>query len=154
MKNLLGFIALSLIVMLFACNQSPEPKGGTSRNAAAEPKNRVDSIFEEVMAFHDEAMPKMGKLKSYEDLARLRIDSLSKLGDAGSKALKAQYEQLVSDLQQAQKGMNDWMDGFTPDKYADKDSMFQYYLGEKVKAEAMRNKIFAALDSAKGKFGK
>lgn len=153
MKNLLGFIAMLSIVLLYACNQSPEQKGGTSQNAAAESESPADSVLKEVFVFHDEAMPKIGKLKSYEDLAKLRFDSLAKLSDAGSKALKAEYEKLVADLQRAQKGMDDWMGEFKANKYADKDSLLQYYISEKAKAQAMRNDIFSVLDSAKAKFG-
>jgi len=32
--------------------------------------------------------------------------------------------------------------------------LLQYYQGQKVTAEAMRNDIFSVLDSAKAKFGK
>lgn len=154
MKKIKGIFSLFAIVLFFACGQSPEPKAGASQNAAAEPKNRIDSVFEEVMAFHDEAMPKMGKLKGYEDLARLRIDSLAKRQDEASKTLKAAYEKLVADLQKAQQGMNNWMDGFEPDKYANKDSLFRYYQAQKEAARMMRNDIFKVLDSAKARFGK
>ncbi len=156
MKNLLSIVALFTSSLFISCGESEHSHehGGKSMNAAAEPMTPADSVLKEVFVFHDEAMPKMGKLKSYEDLSKLRIDSLSKLNDAGSRALKADYERLLTDLKQAQKGMDDWMGGFETDKYENKDSLIQYYLGEKVKAQAMRNAIFNALDSAIAKFGK
>jgi hypothetical protein len=156
MKKIVCMVALITNSLLISCGESNQSnnQGKQSQNAAAVAKSPVDSLFDAVLVFHDEAMPKMGKLKSYLDLTKLRIDSLSKLSDAGSKASKADYEKLFADLQRAQKGMNDWMDDFQPDKYADKDSLLQYYQGQKVTAEAMRNNIFSVIDSAKAKFEK
>jgi hypothetical protein len=155
MKKLFSIVALFTSTLLISCGESEHSHdhGGTSQNAAAEPESPTDSLLKEVFVFHDEAMPKMGKLKSYEDLSKLRVDSLAKLSDAGSKALKAEYEKLVTGLQRAQKGMDDWMGDFDATKYTDKDSLLQYYISEKAKAQAMRNDIFSVLDSAKAKFG-
>lgn len=154
----ISFVALAgFISLAIACgetNTAKNEEGGKSQNAAAtEIMSPVDSLFEQVVALHDEAMPKMGKLKGYEDLAKQRIDSLGKLSNTAAKALKAEYERLLLSLQRAQKGMNDWMDGFQPDKYENQDSLRDYYLGEKVKAQAMRNDIFAVMDSARAKLG-
>jgi hypothetical protein len=157
MKKIVCMVAIlfasSLLISCGDDNHSQE-QGGVSQNAAAEEKSPKDVVFDELQFFHNQAMAKMGKLKGYEDLAKLRIDSLSKLSDTGSKASKADYEKLLADLQRAQKGMNDWMDEFQPDKYADKDSLLQYYQDQKVTAEAMRNDIFSVIDSAKAKFEK
>jgi hypothetical protein len=155
MKKFLSIVALFTGSLFISCgeNEHAHDHGGESRNAAAEPASPTDSLLKEVFVYHDEAMPKMGKLKGYEDLAKLRIDSLSKLGDAGSKALKADYERLMASLRNAQQEMDDWMGGFKAEKFADKDSLYQYYLSEKDKAKAMRNSVFNALDSAKARFG-
>jgi hypothetical protein len=161
MKKIFSLFSGAVILMAVACGEAEQKENkehdhdheGMSQNAAAEAKSPTDSLFEEVVGFHDEAMPKMGKLKGYADLAKLKIDSLGKLSDAKSKTLKAELETLLAGLERAQKGMNDWMDGFQPDKYADADSLKTYYMGEKAKAQAMRNDIFAVLDSALAKFG-
>jgi hypothetical protein len=161
MKRIFSLFSAAVILMAVACGEAEQKENkehghdheGMSQNAAAEAKSPTDSLFEEVVGFHDEAMPKMGKLKGYADLAKLKIDSLGKLSDAKSKTLKAEFETLLAGLERAQKGMNDWMDGFQPDKYADADSLKTYYMGEKAKAQAMRDDIFAVLDSALAKFG-
>jgi hypothetical protein len=155
MQKLIGTIVIFSSFLFISCgeNTGSHEHGGQSQNAAAEPESPADSVLKEVFVFHDEAMPKMGKLKSYEDLAKLRLDSLAKLSDAGSKALKAEYEILVAGLQRAQKGMDDWMGDFKTNKYTDKDSLLEYYKFEKAKAQAMRNDIFSVLDSARAKFG-
>ena len=156
MKQITGLFSAMVVALAFACGESDHANhdhGGKSQNAAAEERSATDSLFDQVVAFHDEAMPKMGKLKGFEDLAKLKIDSLGKVGNAEAKALKAGYEKLLVALQRAQKGMNDWMDGFQPDKYENQDSLMAYYQSEKVKAKAMRDDIFAVMDSATAKFG-
>ena len=156
MKKIIGIFSASAIMLAMACGESEHANhdhGGKSQNAAAEAMSPTDSLFEQVVALHDEAMPKMGKLKGYEDLAKLKIDSLSKINNAAARALKSEYEKLVAALQRAQKGMNDWMDGFQPDKFENQDSLMAYYLEEKIKAQAMRDDIFAVMDTATAKLG-
>jgi hypothetical protein len=156
MKKIFSLLSGAMILMAAACGETEQKKHdheAMSQNAAAEAKSPTDSLFDEVVGLHDEAMPKMGKLKGYADLVKLKIDSLSKFSDAKNKAMKAEFEKLQAGLDRAQKGMNDWMDGFQPEKYADADSLKTYYLGEKAKAQAMRDDIFAVLDSAVAKFG-
>ncbi len=155
MNKIFGLFTGAIILTAVACGGSEEKHDheGMSQNAATEVKSENDSLYEAVAGFHDEAMPKMGKLMSYTDLAKLKIDSLSKLSDAKSKALKVEFQQLLAALEHAQKGMNDWMGNFKPDKYTDADSLKTYYTEEKAKAQAMRNDIFAVLDSAVAKFG-
>jgi hypothetical protein len=156
MKRIFSLFSGAVILLAVACGgaeQKDNGHEGMSQNAAAEAKSPTDSLFDEVVGLHDEAMPKMGKLKGYADLAKLKIDSLGKLSDSKSKALKAEFEKLLAGLDLAQKGMNDWMDGFQHDKYADADSLKTYYMGEKAKAQAMRDDIFAVLGSAAAKFG-
>jgi len=59
--------------------------------------------MEQVMALHDEVMPKMGKIGSLVSQLRKKIDS-----DQGGAAEKKAME----DLQDANKSMMDWMQGF------------------------------------------
>lgn len=59
--------------------------------------------MEEVMAIHDEVMPKMGKIGSLVAALRKKIDT-----DQGSAIDKKAME----DLQDAHKTMMDWMQGF------------------------------------------
>lgn len=59
--------------------------------------------MEEVMAIHDEVMPKMGKIGSLVAALRKKIDT-----DQGTAIDKKAME----DLQDAHKTMMDWMQGF------------------------------------------
>ena len=61
------------------------------------------SQMKEVMAIHDEVMPKMGKIGSLVAQLRKKIDS----DEGGANEKKA-----MEDLQDANKSMMDWMQGF------------------------------------------
>jgi hypothetical protein len=144
---------------MLACNGSSSENhenhaAGESQNAAATAKSPTDSLFDAVVALHDEAMPKMSKLMGYQKLAQTKIDSLGKLKDKASIQLKTEYTALLENLKSAEKGMNDWMDTFTPEpEFSTKDSLKIYYEAEKVKAQKMRDDIFSTLDSALAKLG-
>ena len=123
---------------------------GHSHNAAAGNKSEAEMLRDDMIAFHDEAMPKMGKLKGYINTAKLAIDSLSKKTDGTSKKLKVDYENLLKGLERAEKGMNDWMDNIDIEPNGiSQDSLIKYFGSEKAKAKAMRDDILNILDSAK-----
>jgi hypothetical protein len=123
---------------------------GHSHNKAAGNKSEAELLRDDMIAYHDEAMPKIGKIKGYINTAKLAIDSLSKKTDAASKKLKVDYEKLLAELEAAQKGMNDWMENIDIDpQNISQDSLIKYFQLEKAKAKAMRDNIFKALDNAK-----
>ena len=106
----------------------------------------LDSIRGLVMAAHDVAMPKMGKLKGYQDLLSVKIDSLKQA--KADAAVIAQFEGLKTMLADAEKGMNDWMDAFEYEPEMSADSARVYMLDQQAKAEKMSKAILASLDSA------
>jgi len=68
-----------------------------------EKKSETRSQMKEVMAIHDEVMPKMGTIGKLVSELKPKVDSTEK-GIAYDKAMK--------DLQAAHKSMMDWMKGF------------------------------------------
>jgi hypothetical protein len=66
-------------------------------------KNKVPSQMEEVMAIHDEVMPKMGTISKLIADLKPKVDSTA----VGKENLKA-----IRDLQGAHKSMMDWMKEF------------------------------------------
>ena len=148
MNQTLRCLPLCFAAMLFfACNSASHshPEG----TPQASPKSATDSLYEAVIALHDEAMPKMGKLMGYEKAAQQKIDSLAKLRIAEAQLLKGRYQALHDQLQKAQAGMNTWMDQFEPDpQNLSPDSLLKYWNNQKTLAQAMRNEIFRAMDSA------
>jgi ribosome-associated translation inhibitor RaiA len=118
-----------------------------------------DSLYKDVIALHDETMPKMGKIIGYKKAIQLKIDSLNAYlatkKDKGAAALKEEYQNLLVQLNTAEKGMNDWMDGFDPDpQLPTKKELVTYFEDQKLKAKKMKDDIFSALDSAAAKLPK
>jgi hypothetical protein len=145
MKHLLFL----LVPLFFACNGSHN-----NHNAATEkPKTLVDSLYNEVIGYHDETMPKMGKLIGYQKALQAKIDSLEKISQSkkntADKLLKSEYEQLQAKLKAAEKEMNDWMDSFEPDpKLPNQQKLELYWKDQQQKAKKMRDDILSSVDSA------
>jgi len=59
--------------------------------------------MQQVMAIHDEVMPKMGEIGKL-------VNTLKPMVDSTETGL--QYEKAMNDLQNANKSMMDWMQGF------------------------------------------
>ncbi len=68
-----------------------------------EKKSETTSQMKEVMAIHDEVMPKMGTIGKLVSELKPKVDS-TETGIENGKAMK--------DLQTAHKSMMDWMKGF------------------------------------------
>ena len=136
---------LFLFVFCFACKQTAK------QTVALE-----DSLYKAVIGFHDEVMPKMGKMQGYQKTVQSKIDSLSKVlvnkKDETGHELKNGYEKLLAQLKAAEQGMNNWMDSFEPDpKLPSKAEMEKYWQTEYAKTKKMRDNFKAALDSAQAK---
>jgi hypothetical protein len=71
--------------------------------ACKEKETKTLSQMKEVMAVHDEVMPKMGTIGKLVAELKPKVDS-TETGMAYDKAMK--------DLQEAHKSMMDWMKGF------------------------------------------
>jgi hypothetical protein len=141
--------ALCCLVVMGSCNQS----GHDSASQIGPDNTAADSLYKQVLALHDAAMPKMGTLIGYKKMAQQKVDSLvavlKKTPNAAVATLKAQYENLADQLATAEKSMNEWMDDFDPDpKYSTADSITQYFKVQKDLAQQMKNQVFAAIDSA------
>ena len=136
-------LLIPAILMILSCGESNHQNHEAQEVASVDP---ADSLRKEVMAAHDVAMPKIGKLQGYQKLLTQKIDSLTALG--GQQVLIAQFDSLRMELAAAEKGMNDWMDGFDYDPEMSADSVLIYFADQKVKAEKMRDDILTALQKA------
>lgn len=146
MKKLIPYTFLIAV----ACSSAPTPATETTQK----PQSLEDSLYHEVIGYHDEAMPKMGKLVGYQKALQQKIDSLNALTrgkkDETTLALKEKYQQLQSDLKKAEKGMNDWMDSFEPDpKLPSKQELEQYWKNQQQKAKKMRDDMLSSIDSTR-----
>ena len=89
MKNLLYTLVIAICLNFFSCKELK--------------KSEEPSKMEHVMSIHDEVMPKMGTIGKLVGQLKPMADSLG----AESAEFKA-----MKDLQEANKSMMDWMQGF------------------------------------------
>lgn len=142
-------IALSLVAGALAMGSCGSDAEKAKENADAQVASLGDSLYKQVMDLHDEAMPKMGKLKGLQTAAQAQIDSLTKLKKADLQPMIDKLTALKAQLAAAEKGMDDWMTQLDMEKVnAAIDEKARYFTDQKAKAQKMRDDIFAALDSA------
>lgn len=136
----------SVLVLLFACgNNSNDRKDGFSETA----KNAEDSLFQDVMDEHDEAMSRMGKIAGYRKQVAGKLDSLNKAGASSKASIVEKYEELGTELKQAEDRMNTWMHEFSIDSAQDDTQRrLQYLESEKSKVSKVKEEILAAVAKA------
>lgn len=117
--------------------------------AAATPKSPEDSLYTLAISLHDEAMPKIGKLKAFRLAADREADSLTgKAADSHRERIQ-ELRRLSLQLKSAEAGMFSWMEQFNPDySNPEQQERIRYFAAQHASAIKMRNDIFSALDSA------
>ena len=123
MKKLLWSTVVAMTLMV-SCNDKEE-----------------SSKMKEVMAVHDEVMPKMGKLGKLVGELKAKENDSTEMG--------ATYKKARVDLQEANEEMMDWMqnfgDRFTPDEILNGAELSEEKLAwldeEEKKMKALRDKI-------------
>lgn len=131
------FFLIASIFLIFSCKEEKKEEHKAS-----------NSQMKQVMAIHDEVMPKMSLLGKMVGEMTVKEDS---------SALGLQYKIARIDLQLAHKSMMDWMQGFG--NRFDSDEILngkelsdqkQIWLDEEeAKVKALRDQINSSLDEAK-----
>lgn len=142
---------LACLWMVAACGEAHDQH---HEQPAGKITTKADSLYNEVIGYHDEAMPKIGKLQGYQKTLQQKIDSLDKQlekqKNAASAAIKKRYEITLRQLQTAEKEMDQWMDSFQPEPaIPSKADLEKYWERQKSSAKKMRDDILQAVDSAK-----
>jgi len=138
---------LFAFIILASCagSSSEERKNGYSDL----PKNTEDSLFQEVMDLHDQAMAKSLKIPGYLKQFDTRIDSLKKVKSSAKESLSKEYGEISTDLKQAGDKMDTWMKEFSIDSAQDDAKRRIAYLeSEKSKVSAVRDEILSAISKA------
>ena len=137
MKKILLMIAMAMTAFVTSCKEENDSKQ-----------------MNQVMAVHDEVMPKMGQLgKLVGELKEKENDST----DIGKS-----YKEARMELQDANQTMMDWMQNFgkrfTPDEILNgaalSDQKKQWLNEEEEKAKAMRDKVNSSIANAENVLGK
>jgi len=131
MKRLVLLVSIALTAIIYSC---------------AEKKNNTQ--MKEVMAIHDEVMPKMSNLGSLVGELNSKENDSTELG--------LEYRQARKDLQAAHKSMMDWMQDFgnrfTPDEILNgkelSEQKKQWLDEEEEKVKALRKQINSSIAQA------
>lgn len=134
MRKILSTLACTLLIFCFSCKEVKKaPEGPTQ--------------MEQVMAIHDEVMPKMGKLGKLVGQLKSKADTT---------AVGQEYETAMRDLQSAHKSMMDWMrdfgDRFDSDEIMNGKELSeqkQIWLDEEeAKVKALKEQINGSIERA------
>lgn len=145
MKTILKLSALTLLALLYACGQKSHDhehghdhhahdSAGTSPNA---------KLYSEVMAIHDEVMPKM------DDIYTLKEGLKKKLADNPAADKKSEIESAIARLDAADESMRVWMREFDSEAIKDEEKKREYLENEMVKVKKLREDMLAAIEQAK-----
>lgn len=125
MKAIL-FIALGLFI--FSCNSTVEDKVDLTK------------LKEEVMAIHDEVMPKMGELRKTSKELKLA---------AAADSTKAEWVETANKISNANESMMVWMRNYDPDFKGTKAEVADYLRDQKVKIAQVRDEMNSSLIEGK-----
>lgn len=156
-KIILPFLAICLFS---ACNDSGKEDhskhGATGEKRDTAGKTPADALYDEVMAGHDEVMPKMGKVRGAQARAKVLLDSIAKLPAKAQDAaagLKKDLESLVNDLNYADFAMDKWMTEFNMDSAVnDVQQRIKYLESEKGKVTKVKESVLKGLARADSLF--
>ena len=133
MKKIIAILFLTGILM--SCTTSTST---TDENTKA----KSETLFDEVMAAHDEVMPKMGDLRKLEKSFEASLDSIT--DQAEVEVIQAN----IKIIQDANANMMAWMRAFKPEalQAMEEDAKIKYLEAEKVKIEKVKSDMLQALE--------
>ena len=138
-------IAVCCVALMTSCGQD---------------KAAVENAEKEVFAVHDEIMPQMSQLMEYKNglsIEITKLDSLLKIKSNDSlQKRKDEALAISSTLQEADKGMMDWMHDYRGDslKALGSEEAIKAMSAEKTKINTVRDKMREGMDKAKTFLGK
>ena len=134
MIRLTSFLILITTGFLVACKPSLEETNAELREA--------------VIAVHDEVMPLMGKLKSFEKQTQDKIEALEQSESRDEEKVE-ELKALSHDLNQAYEGMFDWMRQYDiEDGEKSPEEVEAYLIEQKEMVFKVNEDIKAALEKA------
>lgn len=110
-------------------------------------KQKEDRLRSEVMAIHDEVMPRTEEMYRLRKRLQAMADSLLKQ-DMTDTLLRHEIERLIFKLRKADDSMMSWMHNYNGGSgLYDHNEVMRYLENEKLKIEAVRQAILEAVDS-------
>ncbi len=131
MKKILSIIVLAFL-LIYSCGEKT--------------KEATDMLYDQVMAVHDEIMPKMGDIMKYKKQLRQKAELLSAEVDS---AQIAAINEAIAGLDNAHDGMMGWMREFDRDfSKGTQEEIMKYLNAQKEKIEKVGQVTNAAIQSA------
>lgn len=112
-----------------------------------EQQKQKDELMKQVMAAHDEVMPKMGDLRKTAKALQAQADSLSALTDQDYTPRVVELRQAAQKIEEANEGMMAWMRQFeVPDNEAPIAEVVTYLKDQKAKVDKVRDEMLRSLE--------
>ena len=106
-------------------------------------------LYDEVMAVHDEVMPKMQDIMNLKEQIRGKIERLSQ--QTGTEAEVEQLDQMINRLDEADEAMMNWMRNFKRDyEGMSEEEVINYLEEEKEKITEVRQEMLNTIEEAQG----
>lgn len=111
---------------------------------------KLEILQDEVMAIHDEVMPKMGEIMSLKEQLNTSLAAIDST-KANYGAIKVASDSLTNLLTEADNNMMDWMDEYNADtlKAISVEDGIKYLMEEKSKIGAVKELTNKNIDAVK-----
>lgn len=144
MKKIVLFSLFTVVLFVTACTNAEKKDNPL--------KAQADSLYKEVIAGHDMAMPKSMRIPKLQKAAQHMIDSIAVLPEKARQAaahLKAKLEELVNELGDADNAMNIWMSEINFDSAINNlEQRIKYFTEEKIKVNKVKEAVLNSIAKA------
>ena len=130
------YLTTLLIWLVFFSCQS-----GQSDSKEVNKKTSPVSLRSEILAIHDEVMPKMGELRKTRKDLIIGADSLKKSDSIGAATFLIAADQIAS----ANEGMMDWMRNYEPTYEGTEEKVLSYLEEQKKSIQRVKENMEGAL---------
>jgi hypothetical protein len=118
-------------------------------NKAEEQKKQQEALAKEVIAVHDEIMPKMGELMSLKKKVKAKAEAWTATPGEGTEAKTAEAEEIVAALEAADKAMMDWMHEYNGGQgLYEHEAIMEYLNGEMEKIKKVKEDMLSSMERA------
>ncbi len=144
--SLLTFLAL----FIFACKgDSPKVNvspGETRKKEISENKAAQETLYDEVIAIHDEVMPKMSDINRVKRALKEHAGGLTSPKCEFQEADRGKIKGMVAKLEKADEAMMQWMRDFKKPENVSHEKMMTFLEEEKVKISDVSDLMLTSLE--------
>jgi hypothetical protein len=148
-RNSLLIPFLFLLLFSFGCGQKSSNDNEESQmNEGIPDEVKIEkSLYDEVMAVHDEVMPRMENMMDLKGQLTEKVDLMKE--ESGSSEMIQEIEKSISQLETADDAMMNWMRGFDPNiEDLSHDEIVTYYTNQKSAIDSVKIIMETAISNA------